>query len=325
MDVYAPLAERLGIGFLKGELEDLAFPYVYPKEYAWTLKVAQPRLKHAAKVLENVRKIVLEALSIGPYKDYKVILRQKHWYSLYLKLMREDHNRDIEKIHDLMALRIIVDSVEECYQALGMIHRLFRPVTSLGVRDFVANPKPNGYKSIHTNVFAPDGGILEVQIRTKEMDELADYGLAAHWHYGEMKSKGANDLVLERGTIPGKKLSWVKELVEWQKEITDHEEYLRALKFDALQHRQLVFSPRGDVFDLPKGSTPVDYAYAVHTDLGNRIGQARVNGKLMPLSHKLGNGDVVEILPDKRRKKPSQNWLDFVVTTHARKSIRRWG
>jgi GTP diphosphokinase / guanosine-3',5'-bis(diphosphate) 3'-diphosphatase len=248
LEIYAPLAERLGIGYLKGELEDLAFPYIYPREFKWVNDYSQLYYRNTKQVIQTIRAEVKKMLLANEMEDGFVQARSKRKYSLFKKLMRPEHNKDISKIHDLVALRIVVGSVEDCYQVLGMIHRMYRPVTHLGIRDFIANPKPNGYQSIHTNVFGPGGKIVEMQIRTHEMHEAAEYGIAAHWHYTEAKSNGVDDEALERGVlIPEEKLQWVKQLVEWQGEIRDNQEYFEALKFDALQHRQLVFSPKGDV------------------------------------------------------------------------------
>jgi (p)ppGpp synthase/HD superfamily hydrolase len=220
-------------------------------------------------------------------------------------------------------MRIIVSTVEQCYITLGAVHNIFHPVSYLGLRDFIASPKPNGYRSIHTNVIGPNGHIVEVQIRTHEMHEQAELGVAAHWYYSEKKAAGAPDAELERGIkVTPNKLDWVKQLALWQKDITNHEQYLRALKFDALQHRNLVFSPKGDVFDLPIGATPIDFAYAVHTQVGNQATGAKVNGKMVAMSYKLENGDIVEIVVDRGRKKPNPDWLQMSVTTMAHSKIK---
>lgn len=324
LDIYAPLAERLGMGEIKGKMEDLAFPYVYPQEYLELTKETKKLYLESEKYLEKFRRELLVLFSSQIPKAV-VNIRQKHIYSLWRKLGRPEINHDLSKIHDLVAARVIVDSVEQCYVALGIIHGHYHPVPYLGISDFIANPKPNGYRSIHTKVFGSDGHIVELQIRTREMHEQAEMGLAAHWHYAQSKSVGVSDEKLEAGQIivPKDKLSWVKQLMSWQKEITDNDEYLKTLKFDALAHRNLVFSPIGDVYDLPRGATPIDYAYAVHTQLGNQAIGAKVNGKLVPLSYQLVNGDVVEILIDKKRTRPSHEWLDFAITSLARHQIQK--
>ncbi len=324
LDIYAPLAERLGIGKVKGKLEDLSFEHALPEEYIWIKKYSDPFIKSSELNMEKVKRNLLLSLTKNNVTKLTVNARTKHLYSLYMKLLRPEFNRDITKIHDLTALRVIVDNIEDCYSALGVVHKQYRPVPYLGIRDFIANPKPNGYRSIHTNVFGPEGNIIEVQIRTTQMHTEAEMGVAAHWQYSDTKSKGASDQSLEKGLIVSdQKLSWVKQLVSWQSEITDSQEFLNALKFDALQHRNLVFSPKGDVYDLPKGATPIDFAFLVHSDIGNKAIGAKVNGKMVSLNYKLNNGDVVEVLVDKNRKKPSRDWLDFVVTSSARRQLSK--
>ncbi len=323
LEIYAPLAERLGMGNIKGMLEDLAFPYVYPKEHAWVSRYAEKYYKQASKIIEKMRRQVLTAVKEHGIKNVTLHARSKFLYSLYLKLLRPEHNKDITKIHDITALRVVVDSVEECYLTLGIVHRLYHPVPFLGVRDFIANPKPNGYRSIHTNLIGPNESICEVQIRTQEMHEQSEMGVAAHWYYSQAKSQGVSDSKLEEGlSVPVDKLEWVRQLAAWQKEITNNEEYIHALKFDALQHHNLVFSPRGDVYDLPRHATPVDFAYSVHTELGHQAVGAKVNGKMVSLNYHLQNGDIIKIVLDRNRVKPNPDWLDFVVTTSAKHAIR---
>lgn len=323
LEIYAPLAERLGIGEIKGVLEDLSFPYVYPREAKALADLTKPLYAQGQRYINNFRRQLLSHLA-AQIPTAVVNIRQKHLYSLFKKLQRPGIDGDITKIHDIVASRVIVDTTEQCYLALGIIHGLFHPVPYLGISDFIASPKPNGYRSIHTKVFGPKGRIVEIQIRTHQMHEEAEMGIAAHWHYAQAKAGGASDSALQKGQIQvSPKLGWVKQLVSWQQEFTSTEEYLQALKFDALQHRHLVFSPAGDVYDLPEGATPVDFAYAVHTDLGNRTVSAKVNGKLVPLDYRLQNGDVVEIAASKNPKKPSQKWLEFVVTADARHSISK--
>ena len=222
-----------------------------------------------------------------------------------------------------MALRIIVNNIEECYIALGLMHNLYKPVPSVGVRDFIAQPKPNGYQSIHTNVFA-QGRIIEIQIRTKKMHEQAENGIASHWYYAQQKMKKFDDAQIKAGFFaPTEKMGWVKELVQWQQELVGSKEFLESLKFDALHHRIFIFSPKGDVFDLPADSTPVDFAYAVHTDLGNFCSGTKVDGKMAPLDFKLKSGQMVEIISTKNKKGPSSDWLNFVVTQLARREIAK--
>jgi GTP pyrophosphokinase len=323
LEIYAPLAERLGMGEIKGRLEDLAFPYVYPEKYKNLSTQIKPLLGSGQLYIDNFKKRVL-ALTRPQIPGVNVNSRQKHLYSLFKKLQRPEISGDISKIYDLFAARILVDTIPECYLALGLVHGQFRPVPFLGLSDFIATPKPNGYRSLHTKVFGPEGRIVELQIRTKEMHQQAEMGIAAHWAYSEAKQTGASDFRLEHGLASdGSKISWVRELLEWYKEIQDDNEYLRVLKIDAFQHRLLVFSPKGDVYDLPAESTPIDFAYAVHTDLGSQSSAAKVNGKMVQLDHKLKNGDVVEITVNRKHKKANHNWLDFVVTNTAKREIAK--
>lgn len=324
LEVFAPLAERLGMGEVKAQLDDLAFPYVHPEEHK---KVKEESSEHYKKTKSHIKKMKRKLLHLLAEEGIRAKIdgRKKHLYSLWKKLERPEVGWDFDKIHDIIALRIIVDTVADCYTALGIVHSEYKPVPHLGISDFIAQPKPNGYRSIHTKVFGPGERIVEVQVRTHKMHEEAEYGVAAHWAYGEAKSKGITDKVLEEeGVAPGKdKLSWVKQLADWQKEMSDTEEFMRAVKFDALSHRNFVFSPKGDVFDLPKGATPIDFAFAVHTKLGNYIKGAKVDGKIVPLDHKLKSGNVVEILKSKNKKKPNEDWLSFVVTNTARREIKK--
>ncbi|HUS59973.1 MAG TPA: RelA/SpoT family protein [Nevskiaceae bacterium] len=322
LEVYAPLAERLGIGEMNGQLEDLAFPYFYPKKYQWLKKYSQPYFKKADEHIKKVKRKIIKALAEKSIRA-KVDGRKKHLYSLYKKLLRPEKDKDIERIHDLVALRVILETVEECYAALGVIHKLFKPVPSIGIRDFIAQPKPNGYQAIHTNVFCL-GRITEIQIRTNKMHEHAENGIAAHWYYGQQKTKGREDKAVEVGFFaPTEKMTWIKELVKWQEEITDSKEFVDSLRFDALSHRNFIFSPKGDVFDLPIDATPVDFAYKVHTILGDSCSGAKVDGKLVSLHYKLRSGQVVEIISSKIKKRPSRDWLNFVVTRTAKRRIEK--
>lgn len=324
LEVYAPLAERLGIGELKGNLEDLAFPYCYPDDYAWLTSYSAPYFHLNQKLIEEAGDIVKKELEKEKIKG-QVNGRVKHLYSLWRKLLRPEINKDITKIYDIVAMRILVSNIRDCYGSLGVVHKLWKPVPSEGISDFIAVPKPNGYRSIHTKVFGPKGKIIEVQIRTFQMHDEAENGIAAHWFYSQSKSeKGTSDQKAEQGFFaPTEKLNWVKQMVSWQREMVDTQEYLDALKFDALGHRIFVFSPKGDVYDLPSGSTPIDFAYAVHTQMGNQATGALVNGKMVSMETKLLSGQMVEILTLGKKKKPSRKWLDFVVTSQAKKEIMK--
>ena len=324
LEVYAPLAERLGMGELKGELEDLAFPYVYPEDHVWLSEIAAPHFKTAhEQVKEHLTKIetLLEETGI----DATIHGRPKHRYSLYRKLLRPEINRDISQIYDLIALRIITKDTGSCYAALGLVHQHFKPAPHLGVSDFIAQPKPNGYQSIHTKVFDSNGNIIEIQIRSIEMHHHAEYGAAAHFAYAEAKSKSiSSDKLAQIDTAKmAQKMNWVEQLANWQEELKSNQDFVNLIKLDALNRRIYVFSPKGDVFDLPADSTPVDFAYAVHTDLIDYIGGAKVNNRLVPLEASLKSGDLVEIIKSKVKKLPSKNWLKFVKTHHARIHIAR--
>ncbi len=323
LEIYAPLAGRMGVGEVRGELEDLAFPYARPRQFKKTTEKSKTYYKEARRHISSMKRVLLKKLVKENIKA-KIHGREKHLYSLWEKLNRPEIDWDFDKIHDIVAMRIIVDSVPQCYTALGVVHNTYRPVPHLGISDFIAQPKPNGYRSIHTKVFGPGKRIVEVQIRTNKMHEQAEFGIAAHWAYGEAKSRGVKGILLETKGVKAdkEKLLWVKQLINWQKEIADSEEFLQAVKFDAFHHRNFVFSPMGDVYDLPSGSTPVDFAYAIHTDFGNYAKGAKADGKMVPLDYKLKSGEVVEII---KSKTPNVNpdWLGFVATAAARREIKK--
>jgi GTP pyrophosphokinase len=306
MEVYAPLAERLGMGEIKGLLQDMAFPYVDPDGYEWVKAYSEQYYVQADHYLRQVMELMegdLEAHHISG----SVHGRAKHLYSLYKKL--EAYNRDISKIYDLVAIRILVDDVPACYEVLGLLHQRWKPLVGR-IKDYIAVPKPNGYQSLHTTVFCEDGRIVEFQVRTYKMHEEAEYGIAAHWGYKE-------------GVTPaGDKFSWVQQLAKWQEEVASNQEFMEALKIDTFEHRIFVFTPRGEVKDLPAGATPLDFAYQIHSDIGNHCYGAKINGKLSHLSTELSNGDVVEIQTSPKAK-PRPDWLDLAVTTSARGHIRK--
>lgn len=311
LEIYSPIANRLGISKIKGEIEDLSFKYANPKEYAWINDILPKEYASKEKHLEKTKKIITQKLSDnGIAMQLSINGRTKHIYSLYKKLLKPGIDRDLSKVFDLIALRVIVNSIADCYSALGIIHELYKPVPGR-IKDYIAQPKPNGYQSIHTTIFTDDGEIVEVQIRTEPMHEEAEYGIAAHWHYKE-----------HNGTLNHQSIKWIKDLVEWQKNISDNEQFIQDIKLDIFQDRIFIFTPKGDVFDLPDGSTPVDFAYHVHSSLGDKCVGSRVNGIIAHLSHKLKSGDVVEIITDKKRKGPSIDWLEFVKTSMARGKIK---
>ena len=317
-EIYAPLAYRLGMHQLSGELEDLAFPHLYPKEYQWLQSTFQELYRERQKYLEKVRLILTQELKTNNISLLKIESRIKRYSSLYKKLQK--YNLDIEKIHDLVALRVIVSSIEECYAVLGIIHKLWPPVPGR-IKDYIALPKPNGYRSLHTDVFCFDDKIIEIQIRTKQMHEEAEYGVAAYWTYQAAKKtklykKGMATFASPKDQI----LS--QQLRAWQKELPDSKEFLKALKIDFFKDRIFAITPKGEVVDLPLGATPVDFAYAIHSQIGNQCVGAKVNDKIVPLSYKLQSGDLVKILTQKN-KKPSESWLKFVKTTTARVYIKK--
>lgn len=311
LEIYAPIANRLGMGRIKGDLEDLAFPYVFPKEHAWVSALRKERSKNATKRLEKVYRdlqILLRGESIEIIKaDYRI----KHLYSLYRKLLRYD--KDIEKIYDIAALRVIVPTETDCYRVLGIIHGMWQPLPGR-IKDYIATPKPNGYQSLHTSIFTGDGGIVEIQIRTQKMHEEAEYGVAAHFSYKE-GARYADEKVL------GKKFRWIQELVKWQKQVSGSNEFLSNLQMDFFRDRVFVFTPKGDVIDLPEESLPLDFAYAVHSGIGNHLAGVKINNKLVSLDTKLKNGDIVEIVT-KKSSAPSAKWLSHAKTAIAKKHIK---
>lgn len=324
LEVYAPLAERLGMGRLKGELEDLAFPYIYPEEYSWLQEIAKPHFKHSEKNVSGIMNKLRQQL-VKHGVTARVEGRPKRKYSLYKKLLRPEYNRDITKIYDLMAVRVITPDTASCYSALGIVHQYWKPVPQSGISDFIAQPKPNGYQSIHTKIFDNLGNIVEIQIRSEEMHLTAEFGAAAHFAYADAKSHGASDTVLKEGTAfkITDKMSWIKQLAGWKDQVSLDGGSLEDYKLDALSEHIYVFSPNGDVYDLPENATPVDFAFRVHSDLGYYIQAVIVNGKIAPLDHELKSGDIVEIQKSKTIKKPNKNWLRFIKTHIAKNKIRK--
>ncbi len=316
IEIYAPLAYRLGIGELKGRLEDLAFPYVAPEEYTWLMENLKSHYEERLSYIERLKPIVAQELAREKIPFLDIHARAKHYYSLYKKLPK--YNMDVGKVHDLIALRVIVSTVEECYATLGALHGLWRPVPGF-VKDYIALPKPNGYQSLHTTVFGSEGKKVEFQIRTKKMHEEAEFGIAAHWAYAAQKTTKAYG-EKRISFAKHRELAWIKQLREWQKDFEKPNEFLEALKIDFFQDRIFALTPKGEAFDLPEGATPVDFAYHIHSDIGNAAVGARVNDKMVPLHYALKNGDVVEILTQKN-KKPSAGWLGFVKSANARKKI----
>ncbi len=318
LEIYAPIANRLGMGEMKGRLEDASFKYVYPKEYEWTVSLAQSTRKGKQEYLSSVIEKTDHALTVAGVSHTEVHGRAKHLYSLYRKLLRQD--RDIARIYDIIAIRIIAPTIADCYAALGVIHSVWTPLKGR-IKDYIATPKPNGYASLHTTVFCEDGEIVEFQIRTEELHNRAEYGIAAHWQYDE--HKGRQHIAPK---LPGNRMDWITQLSELHREASDTGQYIKILeemKIDLFKDRIFVFTPKGDVIELPEDSTPVDFAYQIHSDIGDKCTAAKVNDKMEQLNVSLKSGDVVEIVTDKGRKGPNPDWLHFVKTRYARSKIRQ--
>ncbi len=349
LEIYVPVAHRLGMGRIRKELEDLAFPYVYPEEYKRTLELSRVQVKNSHEILEKARKSIQKRLAEAGIRNFHTSYRMKGMYSLYQKLKRREW--DMDKIYDFLAIRVVVDSVEQCYQALGIVHDLWRPMPKR-MKDYIAFPKPNGYQSLHTTVITPGSTILEVQIRTETMNSEAEYGIASHFIYKNVQ-QGKKD-------SPDNSQSWVASLIpslfrpfiwrstpqqvdakavaqekdhrhkmpQWIQEIAaahasdeGTREFFEGLRDDFFSYRIFVFTPGGDVVDLPVGASPIDFAYAIHSDIGDHTTGSKVNNKLVGLDTKLSNGDIVEIVTSKSSK-PTRKWLDFTKTSMARRNIR---
>lgn len=309
IEIHAPLAFRLGMGKLTGDLQDGAFPYAYPDEHKMVTDLLKKKKKTDEKYIDKVWKSLKKEMAEHGIKDIKTEARVKRKYSLWRKLIRK--NMDIEKIYDIIALRVIVPNIEDCYRLLGVIHSTWRPLPGR-IKDFIALPKVNGYQSIHTTIFTGDGGIAEIQIRTQDMHDHAEYGIAAHFAYKESE-QSKNPTAQQK--------QWIEQLKELQTGETDQKAFLENLTKDFFTDRIFVFTPKGDVIDLPRGASALDLAYAVHSEVGNTAKGAQVNGKYSALKTELENGDIVEIETDKKIK-PTAKWLSFVKTTLAKKHIR---
>ena len=312
LEIYAPIAGRLGIGAWKDELEDLAFQVVYTKEYEETKKLRDEEIKRRDENVKEMQKNLRHIFHTEGVKYLEIKGRLKRLYSLYNKLKK--YEGDITKIYDIMALRIITKSTADCYSVLGIIHAHFQPVPGR-IKDFIATPKPNGYQSLHTTIFDKKGNVIEIQIRTDLMHEEAERGIAAHWFYSE---EGKQDTT-GRLSAP-----WIKELRSWQDETGNPEEYLESLKIDFFRDRIFVFTPQGDIKDLPMQASVIDFAFAVHSDLGYHMMGAKINGKMAKITDTLKKGDVVEILKTKKEVTISRDWLDAAKTGNARNKIRHY-
>jgi len=317
LEIYSPLAYRLGMQRLSGELEDMAFPFIYPQEYRWLIENVADRYEQREKYLRKLQPILEKALEEAHVESIAIDFRAKRYASLYKKLLRYD--MDLDKIHDLVAFRLVLKTVEDCYAALGVIHKLWPPIPGR-IKDYIAMPKPNAYRSLHTTVVCEDQKIVEFQIRTKEMHEEAENGIAAHWAYERVK--GTKDYARRKSSVAEKKeVAWVEQLRAWQKEFTDPKEFIDSLKIDFFKDRIFVITPKGEVVDLPQGATPIDFAYSIHTDIGNQCVGAKVNGKIVALDYKLRSQDMVDVIIQKG-KKPSSTWLEFAATASAKTKIR---
>ena len=310
IEVYAPLANRLGMGKLKGEIEDAAFPYAYPKEYAQIEEIIKEKKDKYQKYLIEIKKGLEKELGENKIKASEINFRIKHKYSLWKKLVK--HDMDIEKIYDVVALRVIVKSVEECYRVLGIIHSIWNPLPGR-IKDYIALSKPNGYQSIHTTIFSGSGGTAEIQIRTEKMHAEAAYGIVAHFAYKEQGSKANNKF----------KLKWIEELKGLNYTPDEPKKFIEHLKMDFFSNRIFIFTPEGDVIDLPEDSSPIDFAYSIHSNLGDHISGAKINGKMSQIFSKLKNRDIVEIIENKNSH-PSSKWLEYAKTTIAKKHIKSY-
>ncbi|WP_037913644.1 RelA/SpoT family protein [Sulfobacillus thermosulfidooxidans] len=311
MEIYAPLAHRLGIYRIKWELEDLAFQHLQPEAFQMMKELVAKKRKEREAAVEAVTQELTRRLEqMGMVAELSG--RAKHLYSIYQKMYKQ--GKDFSQIYDLVAVRVMVETVKDCYAVLGLVHSLWKPVPGR-FKDYIAMPKSNLYQNLHTTVMGPEGEPIEVQIRTFEMHHTAEYGIAAHWRY---KEGSKEDREFEQ------KLSWLRQLLEWQRDMRDAREFMDTLKVDLFSDEVFVFTPKGDVLDLPAGSTPIDFAYRIHTDVGNHCVGAKINGRIVPLTTPLENGDIVEVLVNRKSPGPSVDWLNIVQTSQAKNRIRQW-
>jgi GTP diphosphokinase / guanosine-3',5'-bis(diphosphate) 3'-diphosphatase len=315
LDIYAPIAHRLGIHAIKWELEDLAFQTLHPRKFNEIKGLVAQQREERERYVEEAGDVVASQLNeLGIHAD--ISGRAKHFYSIYSKMTKK--GREFNEIYDLTAMRVIVDSVKDTYGAVGVIHSLWKPLPGR-FKDFIAMPKFNMYQSLHTTVIGPEGRPLEIQIRTRDMHDLAEFGIAAHWMYKSGTGDGGTG-----PRDPDAKLKWLRSLMDWQQDMSDSREFMENLKVDLFEDEVFVFTPRGEVKSLASGATPLDFAYEIHTDVGHRCVGAKVNGRIVPLSYQLRSGDIVEVLTSKRERGPSRDWLALVKTTRARNKIKAW-
>ena len=317
IDLYAPLANRLGVFSMKWELEDQAFKYLYPEEYREIVEGIAKKREEILKFLDQI----VDEIKINLKKE-KIVCeitgRAKHLYSIYRKMKRD--NKTLDQIYDLFALRILVNSVKDCYAALGVVHELYTPMPGR-FKDYIAVPKPNMYQSLHTTLLGPNGTPFEVQIRTYNMHRIAEFGIAAHWAYKEQSFLHGKK---ENVTVKEDKLAWLRESLEWQKDMQNPDEFMSTLKTELVEDSVYVFTPKGQIKTLPKGSTPIDFAYSIHADIGNKMVGAKINSKMMPIITPLHNGDIVDIMTNDNSKGPSRDWLKFVKSSSAKTKIQQW-
>lgn len=316
MDIYAPIAQRLGISKIKTELDDLSLKYWKPDVYYQLVKDLNERKTEREEFVQQIVAEVSKHMK-NAHIEAKVYGRVKHFFSIYKKMVNQ--NKTLDQVYDLFAVRIIVDSVKDCYAALGVIHEMYTPIPGR-FKDYIAMPKPNMYQSLHTTLMGPSGQPFEIQIRTEEMHKTAEYGIAAHWKYKE-GADAAKSMASQEA-----KLNWLRQILEWQRDMSDNREFLSLLKgdLDLFAEDVYCFTPNGDVKNLPNGSTPVDFAYAIHSAVGNKMVGARVNGKLVNIDYKIQNGDRIEILTSQNSKGPSRDWLNIVKSTQAKNKINQW-
>ncbi len=317
LEIYAPLANRLGIYTIKWELEDMAFRYRDPELYYNLVEQVKTKRKEREDMINNAMETLRQELDRVNIKC-EIQGRPKNFYSIYKKMMR-DH-KELNEIYDLLAIRVLVDTVKDCYGTLGVVHSLWRPIPGR-FKDYVAVPKSNMYQSLHTTVAFTNGQPLEIQIRTFEMHRISEYGIAAHWRY---KESGGSNVATGSDKTYAAKLSWLRQLLEWHNDMNDSRDFVDTVKMDVFADEVFVFTPRGDVIDLPVGSVPIDFAYRIHTDVGNRCIGAKVNGRIVPLDYKLSNGDIVEVITSKQASGPSRDWINIAGSSDTRNKIKSW-